>query len=122
MSIAPFASIEEAWGTSTLAPILQNPYQDSQYQNTILRSGTSPIAPEQLDAKSVRRHVTDAYKSGGLEAALPYLDPSIVRDIQALAKSRRNNDSLMSVLDRLTPDDTMYLILALFALLFAIDV
>lgn len=121
MSIAPFADIEEAWGTSTLAPTLQNPYQDSQYQNTVLRSGTSPIAPEHLDAKVVRRHVTDAYRSGGLEAALPYIDPAIVRDIRALAKSRRQ-DSFMSALDSMTPDDTMYLILALFALLFALDV
>ena len=122
MSIAPFADIEEAWGgVTTLAPTLQNPYQDSQYQNTVLRSGTSPIAPEHLDAKAVRRHVTDAYRSGGLEAALPYLDPAIVRDIRALVKSRRQ-DSFMSALDSLTPDDTMYLILALFALLFALDV
>jgi hypothetical protein len=105
-----------------MAPTLQNPYQDPLYQTTVLRSGTSPVAPERLDAKAVRRHVTDAYKSGGLEGALPYLDPAIVRDIRALAKSRRGGDSLMSALDKLTPDDTMYLILALFALLFAIDV
>jgi hypothetical protein len=121
MSIAPFADIEEAWGMSTLAPTLVNPYQDPLYQTTVLRSGTAPIAPEQLDAKSVRRHLTDAYRAGGLEGALPYLDPAIIRDIQASSKGRRA-DSFLAALDSMNPDDTMYLILALFALLFALDV
>jgi hypothetical protein len=103
---------------STLAPALVNPYQDPTYQTTILRSGTAPIAPEHLDAKSVRRHISDAYRARGLEGVLPYLDPAIVRDIKS--RQRRTN-SVLAVFDQLSQDDSLYVILALLALLFAVD-
>lgn len=105
-----FANIEEVWGTAPMHHI-PNPYKDKSYQRQILQT---EIRPQTSSHTRVRSLISSAYRKGGLPAIRKYIDPAIIRHIQARGRTGRRRGDM-------TMDNAMYVILGLVALLFAID-
>jgi hypothetical protein len=107
-----YASIDEAWGEgNSLAVAIPNPYKQPNFAHQLQQQANqTPAQP------SVRRILTTAYMRHGLPGVMPYLDPAIVRDIKhtsVYSGKKHNwweNDQQM-----------MFVLLALFAILFAVD-
>jgi len=101
---AQYATIEEAWGPPVApAPPLVNPYDPPQ----------AKADPDQIRPDQIRRAITAAYKADGLEGVAQYVDPAVVRAIQARAPG--------GLFSNLSDDEVLYLMLGLAALLFVVD-
>ena len=82
-------------------------------QETTAKVSTAPA--------DIRRTLNTIYTEQGIAGVKLYLDASIVRDIQAeaLAKHRATKHTNFSL--ELSKDDWVYVLLGLFAILFAVD-
>ena len=69
----------------------------------------------------IRRTLNTLYKEQGIAGVKQYLDPSIVRDLQAEALTRHLATKHTSFNFELSRDDWVYVLLGLFAILFALD-
>lgn len=107
-----YASIDEAWGASSvISRPLPNPFKDVGVQQDVL--GQTPAEP---DDPSVRRKLSRAYQMEGLRGVLPYIDPVILRDLRTPIRHPEPRPWM-----DLEKEDLLYIVLALFAVLFAID-
>lgn len=119
-----YASIDEAWGLSSFAPAIVNPYKQPGIQSQILDNTTGESLAAVPQDQIVRRFINDEYKTRGIEGVKRLLDPAIIRDIQTpvaqhLAMSKTSTSAFS--IPKLNQDEWMYVLLALFALMFAIE-
>ena len=107
-----YALIEEVWNQPVFSPTIVNRYKEAQ------KVSGSTAEPTDL---MVRRALNDKYKVSGLAGVKQLLDDAIVRDIQseALVKTRANTTTGYTL--QLSKEDYMYILLGLFAILFALD-
>lgn len=82
---------------------------------------TSPRVTNETTVPDVRRTLNTIYMEQGIAGVKQFVDPSIIRDIQAeaLAKHRLTKHTHLSL--ELSKDDWVYVLLGLFAILFAVD-
>lgn len=110
-----YATIEEAWGQPVFSPSIVNRFKD---EGPPTDSSVSQEPTEQV----VKRYLNTAYQTKGIEGIKPILDDAIVRDIQAEAlKKYQQSVSKQRTSFDLTRDEWMYVILGLFAIMFALD-
>lgn len=114
-----YATIDEAWGQPLFSPTIVNRYKEAPDQNLQASSQASQEPSEQ----AIRRYLNAQYTKGGIEGVKRILDPAIIRDIQAewARKHETTTSPLSSLSLNLERDDWLYVMLGLFALLFALD-
>lgn len=100
-----YALIEEVWTNSPKA------------KHVISKVLETPDSPDTV----TRRTLNTTYREQGIAGVKQYLDPSIVRDIQAEALAHHRAVKHTSFSLELTRDDWVYVLLGLFAILFAVD-
>lgn len=107
MFSAAYAPIHEAWGPPPFHHI-ETPYRDTSYQDdTVVQN------PEQT-----RGYLRRVFQEHGVHGVCRCMDPAIVHAIQRLHQPQTDR----ALFDGLGADEYMYIVLALFALLFAFDV
>jgi hypothetical protein len=100
--MSQYALIEEVWKD----PIVTT-------QETATKVNTAPA--------DIKRTLNTVYTEQGIAGVKRYLDPSIVRDIQAEALTKHRAAKHTNFSLELSKDDWVYVLLGLFAILFAID-
>jgi hypothetical protein len=105
--MSQYALIEEVW-------------RDIPFPVTTTTAKTTTL--DQENSANVKRTLNKVYTQQGIAGVKRYLDPSIVRDIQAeaLAQHRKTRHANYFSLE-LSKDDWVYVLLGLFTILFAID-
>jgi hypothetical protein len=119
-----YANIDEAWSTPEIAPKIQNPYKDSGIQNQTLHDSPSDIPTD----ATVKRYLSETYTKGGVGSVTKLLDPAIIRDIQtpvlqrcqSIQEGRQYGKSYWEI-PNLTQEEYLYILLAVFALLFVLE-
>ena len=109
-----YATIEEAWGQPMFSPSIVNRYKSQE-----------PTRQESEDPsdQEIKRALNATYQTKGIDGIKAILDTAIVRDIQAEAlkqyQQKRSTQHRTSF--DLTREEWMYVILGLFAIMFAVD-
>lgn len=116
---AQYASIEDAWNMP-FSPTIVNKFKNTGYQQQILQSEGTPVISSEGETATARRYINELYQNKGVKGVMQLLDPAIIRDILASHSTTPASTSWGNVTD-LTQDQLMYVLLGLFALLFAID-
>ena len=108
-----YALIEEVWNQPAFSPTIVNRYKEMQHATG---------ATEEPTDQMVKRALNDKYKVQGIGGVKSLLDAAIIRDIQseALVNYQAANAPKGYALD-FTSEDYMYILLGLFAILFALD-
>lgn len=111
-----FASLDEIWGAdSKLTPSIVNPFKNPSLQTQMLANAEQSTEP---DVKIIRRALAKAYAADGIAGVRPYLDAAIVRDLQT---DRKPAPAAPAYLESLSAEDSMFIVIALFALMFALE-
>lgn len=107
-----YATLDEVWGAPPAAPKpdVVNPYV------------TVAKAPEPIETQ-VRTVLRKAYQSNGLNGVAAFLDPEVVR---AMSKCDERSGAAgtaiaASLRDAMLGDDTLYLLLGVFVILFLLE-
>lgn len=114
-----YASIEEAWGQPIFSPSIVNRYKTQAPPQPL---AATPIGPAEATDEAVIRRLNETYRTKGIAGVKPLLDAAIIRDIQSDAIVQRyNKPSAAFESINLSREDWMYVLLGLFAILFAMD-
>lgn len=106
-----YALIEEVWKDTS----------QHTTRHPIHHDVTKALATTESSDAITRRTLNTTYQEQGIAGVKQYLDPSIVRDIQAEALARHFATKHTSFNLELSKDDWVYVLLGLFAILFAVD-
>ena len=115
--LTQYATIDEAWGsTSSFSPSIENTYKTPATQSSVLAASENVITKEPDDAVCAR-YVNKMYKAEGLVGVRRILDPVIIRELQmqALRKYAASSATMLG------PDELLFVMLALLAVVFAVD-
>ena len=117
--LTQYATIDEAWGsTSSFSPSIENTYKVPGTQSSVLAASES-VTKEPDDAVCAR-YVNKMYKAEGLVGVRRILDPVIIRELQTQA-IRKYAASSSATTTMLGPDELLFVMLALLAVVFAVD-
>lgn len=112
-----YALIEEVWNQPIFSPTIVNRYKQAQStpQNT---SQNTPIVTN-AEPETIRRILNESYKTRGIAGVKPYLDDAIIRDLKSEGLQVSRGTGLLEI--NLSKEDYIYVLLGLFAILFALD-
>ena len=111
--LTTYASIDEVWNSSQFAPSIENVNKNTGYQQTVLAQNET----KEPDDAACARHINAVFKKDGLAGVRKLIDPVIIREIQT--QSVRKYASTKTTM--LSPDELLYIALALLAVVFAMD-
>ena len=118
--LTQYATIDEAWGSaSSFSPSIENTYKVPGTQSSVLAASENVITKEPDDA-TCARHVNKTYIAEGLVGVRRILDPVIIRELQTQA-IRKYAASSSATTTMLGPDELLFVMLALLAVVFAVD-
>ena len=89
----------------------------------VIDHGISKFVPDvtKVPEATIKHTLNTIYNEQGLAGVKHYVDPSIIRDIQAEALAIHRSTKHTSFNLELSKDDWVYVLLGLFAILFAVD-
>jgi len=110
-----YATIEEAWAQPMFSPSIVNRYKSQE--------PSSQQESQDPSDQDIKRALNATYQTKGIDGIKAILDSAIIRDIQTEAlkqyQQKRAVHPRTSV--DLTREEWMYVILGLFAIMFAVD-
>lgn len=113
-----YALIDEVWNQPVFSPSIVNRFKEQGNAAPDLAMTVEP------SDQMVKRALNQKYKVDGIVGVKPLLDDAIIRDIQSEALARhltRSQNGLLGYTLDLSKEDYMYILLGLFAILFALD-